>query len=237
MSAGLENPELGGKLIELGVMLLALLGILWGVVQCFLGYRIIRIVLGFYGFIWGLGAGVVLSLSLSIAGPAAIAVVVVCGAAGAVLMVMALYVGIFLLGATLAGGAAHLAAPALLGNAGISAGRAVVVIAGVAGGVVGLLFRRFIIIVLTSLGGAAQVVTGALLVMGDPVTRALGHGGEGRPPLTEILGGRHLVALACWAGLSLAGIVVQYSSAGGREAVRNRDKNLDSLLGHAKADE
>lgn len=241
MVAGMENPEFAGKLVELGVMLLALLGILWGVVQCFLGYRIIRVVLAFYGFVWGLSAGVVLGLALPVSGSAAALVTIVCGVAGAVLMVLALYVGIFLLCATLAGGAVYFAALALLGEAGVSGGRTAAVIAVVAGavvgGVAGLLFRRFIIIVMTSLGGAAQVVTGVLVVTGDPLVQALSRGGQGAPPLAETLTRRHLVAFACWVGLSAAGILVQYSSARGRGSVRKRDKNLDALLAHAKADQ
>jgi len=236
MTAALENPELGGKLVELGVMLLALVGILWGVAQCFLGYRIIRIVLGFWGFLCGLQVGIILGLFVTpIAGPGAIIITVLCGIAGAVLAVLSLYIGIFLLGAGLAAGGALVLHLSLGGGDGRLAWM-ILLAAAVAGGIVALVFRRFVIILTTSLGGAAEVVIGALVVMGDPLALAAGRGALGPGGVRELVTSRHLTALLCWAGLSVAGMVVQYSSARGREAVGKRDKNLDALLAHAKAD-
>jgi len=236
MTAALENPELGGKLVELGVMLLALVGILWGVAQCFLGYRIIRIVLGFWGFLCGLQVGIILGLFVTrIAGPGAIIITVLCGIAGAVLAVLSLYIGIFLLGAGLAAGGALVLHLSLGGGDGRLVWM-ILLAAAVAGGIVALVFRRFVIILTTSLGGAAEVVIGALVVMGDPLALAAGRGALEPGAVRELVTGRHLTALLCWAGLSVAGMVVQYSSARGREAVGKRDKNLDALLAHAKAD-
>jgi len=237
MTAGLENPELGGKLVELGVMLLALVGILWGVAQCFLGYRIIRIVLGFWGFLCGLQVGIILALFVTpISGPGAIIITVLCGIAGAVLAVLSLYIGVFLLGAGLAVGGALVLHLSLGGGDGRLV-RMILLAAAAAGGIVALVLRRFIIILTTSLGGAAEVVVGALIVMDDPLMLAVRRGVLEPGALRELVARQHLTALLCWAGLSVAGMIVQYSSARGREHVRRRDRNLDALLAHAKADQ
>ena len=254
MPPGFEQPEMVTDLprvlsafAEVAVLLASLVAIVWGVIECFFGYRIIKMVLAFYGFMLGLIAGVVYSVFV-MAAPTGMALVITiaCGVIGAVIMVLLLFVGVFLIGA----GQGALLVLLVLVASGASRGRqfaigpdmfrehmVAFIAAGVVGGVIALIFRRFVIIVYTAFQGAGIVVLGALAATEDPVIRALSEGRlTDARQLTGMLGRRHSIALLCWLGLAILGVVVQYSSARTRSVRGERDKNLSQLLERAKSD-
>ena len=221
-------------IINAALAVAVLLMVLWGLVMCFFGYRIIKIVLAFYGFVAGMGAGVLLSVfALQATGISAFLLVLVCGAAGAIVFVLLLHVGIFLLGAALVAGLVWLVAWAV----GRRVPPAWLLAPGLVGGILALVFRRFIVIVFTAFQGASDVVLGALFLMNDPVVRSVPDFFLRQRPLRPALSRTHLVALAAWIGLAVLGMIAQYASAPDRDARRGRNKNLGKLLERAREDQ
>jgi len=175
--------------------------ILLGMLVCFLGYRLLRVVLGIVGFLAGaVGAtwlgGDVLHISrvwLLIAG-------LVGGIVGAVLAAVLFKVGVFILGA--AGGA--LAALALL-----SAPRPLVLVAvAVAGGILTLLLQKPLVSIATAFIGAWGVVAGAFHLAGwYELPDGLGRLGN-----FAGLGQRGLMMLGAWVVLGIIGTIVQLSA-------------------------
>ena len=78
-------------------------GVIVGLIQCFLGYRIFRIVLGLTGFL--MAAGFAGTMGFSLTGNEIMALIfgILGGLIGAGLMVAIYFVGLFLIGAFLGG--------------------------------------------------------------------------------------------------------------------------------------
>ncbi len=192
--------------------LVALASVGLGVVYCFFGYRIFKIILGILGFI--LGASVAAEIALGMFGRGQQIIVILAGlmggVIGAVLMVALYFVGVFLLGAWLG---------SLLGVLLTGGGRGtletiIVLVLAVAGGVIALVLQKWMIIISTSLSGAWGIVSGVLqFITGGfgPVRPFQYH-----PNLRALrpLGVRGYVALLCWLLLGIAGVVVQYKITG-----------------------
>ena len=230
--------------MRLALLLGALLAVVWGLVQCFCGYRLIRIVLAFYGFLGGLLAGTLSALFiLDLTGAAAVVVALAAGVAGAVLLVVLLYANVVLLGAALGALAGALLAgvPVLL-LVSLDADRIprpalyVVVAAALTGAGLALVYRRFVVILLTAAGGALLIALGTLLAVDDPLVIALVTRRPDLPTIRSMLGNTHLIALLCALALALLGFAIQYKTASLRHALNKRDRNLDRLLDRARRD-
>ncbi len=134
--------------------------VLGGALACFAGYRLFRVVLGIYGFL--LGA----MIASSIAGTASTAGMVgsalAGGLAGAVILVLAWFVGVALVGAGLGALLAHLVWSQLY--AGDPPAAAVIAVS-VAGALTSMILQRYVIIVGTAFGGAWTVVVGAVALL------------------------------------------------------------------------
>ena len=137
-----------------------------GLLACFAGYRIFRVVLGIYGFI--LGA----LLATSIVGTehtmwtigAAFAGGLVC----ALLMIAAYFIGVALIGAGIGAGLANVIWAAIGGEPHVL----VVIALAIAGALAALALQRYVIIVATSFGGAQTLVVGAAALMGNRAAAA-----------------------------------------------------------------
>ena len=129
--------------------------LLSGAITCFAGYRLFRIVLGIYGFILGaviassvFGAGNTMGMLVA---------AVVGGLVGAVVLMLAYFVGIALVGAGLG---------ALIGSMVWSAvGRGdppalLIIVVSVVGAIGAMLLQRYVIIIGTAFGGAWTMVLG-----------------------------------------------------------------------------
>jgi len=238
-------PETASAFLQIAVLLSALLAVVWGLVQCFCGHRLIRIVLAFYGFIGGILAGALAGLFLfNLSGTSAVVVALAAGVAGAVLLVVLLYANVVLLGAALGALAGALLAgiPVLLlvspkAHAMPRPALYIVLAAALVGAVLALVYRRFVIILLTAAGGALLIAAGILLAIGDPLALALLTGGRpDLPAIRSMLTQTHLIALLCCLALALLGFAMQYRTAGLRAATGKRDRNLDRLLARARRD-
>ena len=183
--------------------LIIALGILVGLIQCFFGYRIFKLVLGLTGFIVGgaLAGSAVYSISQQVI--TAILVGILGGAVGAVLMVVLYFVGIFLFGAYLG---AVLGA-VLSGMLNSNPEPVLMIILAVISGILTLIFQKFMIIVSTGFNGAWNVVTGiAYFATGIVYTTNFER-------LFRSGGATFYMIVLSWFLLGLTGVIVQYKSA------------------------
>jgi hypothetical protein len=139
----------------------AIVLLLGGIVACFFGYRLFRIVLAIFGFIVGaLAASSVFGVSDT--GPM-IAAALVGGAIGAGLLIAAYFVGVALVGAGLGAVTANFAFAAT----GQDPHFLVLVLFTIAGAVGAMYLQRYFLIVGTAFGGAWTMIVGAMALVGD----------------------------------------------------------------------
>jgi Domain of unknown function (DUF4203) len=133
----------------------AILFVLGGALSCFAGYRFFRLVLAINGFI----AGAALASSMMAASNTAgmVAAAIVGGLAGAIVLVLAYFVGIALTGAALGALATHLVWSQV--GTGDPPWVAVIVIA-ILGAIAAMMLQRYVIVVATAFGGAWMIIVG-----------------------------------------------------------------------------
>jgi hypothetical protein len=130
--------------------------VLGGALACFAGYRLLRIVLGIYGFIVGAAvASSVMGISNTLG---MIVAALLGGLIGAFVLVFAYLVGIALVGAGLGVLIVHVAW-AQMGQPEPPA--VAIVVASLAGAASSLVLQRYVIIVGTAFGGAWTMIVGA----------------------------------------------------------------------------
>jgi len=196
--------------MELMTLLVIMLGlIIFGVVQCFFGYRIFKFTLKLIGFLLGAvlagGIGAVISQEAGVG----ILTALIGGFIGAALMVALHFVGVFLLGASL-GGLLGLFLSALSQNS----PDAVSLILAIIGGVAALIYHKFMIITSTAFAGAWIVVTGIfnfnrwfyVLTSG----RSIYHYDFSFEGLFSSWGTNLFAMVLCWLALGIFGVIVQY---------------------------
>lgn len=132
-----------------------------GLMACFAGYRIFRVVLGIYGFI--LGALLATSIVGSEHTMWTLLAAVGGGLAGALVLIGAYFIGVALIGAGLGALLANLIWAGIGGEPHVL----VVVLLAIAGALAALALQRYVIIVATSFGGAQTVVVGAAALLGN----------------------------------------------------------------------
>lgn len=139
----------------------AVIMLLGGLLACFAGYRVFRIVLAIYGFVLG---GL---LASSLVGPDQtwwlVAAWIGGGLAGALILIVAYFAGVALLGAGIGAAAAHLIWAAFSAEPHLVA----VIVLSIAGALAALALQRYVIIVATAFGGAQTALVGAAALMGD----------------------------------------------------------------------
>jgi hypothetical protein len=181
----------------------AIILLIGGLLACFAGYRIFRIVLGIYGFILGaLFASNVVGGEQS--GAMMLAAAIGGGLVGALLLIAAYFIGVALIGAGIGAGAANLLGAAL----GREPHIVVVIVLAIAGALVALRLQRYVIIVATAFGGAQTVVVGAAALMGSRAAAATAARAIYTVYPLNPMPGTALDAVAAVV-LGLAGIVVQ----------------------------
>jgi hypothetical protein len=182
-----------------------------GVISCFFGYRLFRIVLTISGFI--LGAAMASSIfGVSDTG-AMVAAAIIGGLAGAALLFAAYFVGVALFGAGLG---------ALMANLLFAAGdrdpsALIIVLFSIGGAIASMYLQRYVIIVGTAFGGAWTLIVGALAIFGDRAAMAAAASTDVWVlyPL-DPAPGRQWVRIA-WFVLALIGVAVQMGITGGEK--------------------
>ncbi len=175
-----------------------------GLLACFAGYRLFRIVLAIYGFI--LGA----LFASSLVSPASAWSMVIAALIGGALGALALTIGYFIGVAVLGGGLGALIAHAIWPQLGWGEPRALpLLVCVVVGAILALAFQRYVIIIGTGFGGAWTAMVGVASLLGDPGAR---HAADApnvwiiypfAPPLN------HSVFAIAWLVLGIAGVSVQ----------------------------
>jgi len=187
----------------------ALVLLVSGVVACFFGHRLFRVVLALFGFIIGaLAASSVMGSSSS---TMMLLGAIGGGLAGAGLLMAAYFVGVALVGAALGVTVANLAFAVQDHDPGVL----VVVLFAIAGAVLSMYLQRYVVIVGTAFGGAWTLIVGGMGLAGDRLARTAAAAGTVwvAYPL-DPAPGRRWVAIV-WILLGLAGCAVQLGWTGG----------------------
>jgi hypothetical protein len=177
-----------------------------GLLACFAGYRLFRLVLGIYGFIIGA------SITSSIVGASSMWMLVLSGVVGgllgAVLMMAAYFIGVGLVGAGLAALVLSLLWRVIEGP-GAQPPTLLLVVVAVVGALGALSIVRYVVVFGTALAGAWTLIVGVLALLGSPGAMRASSTGDiwVLYPLDPSPGRWWYVAL--WFGLSLGGAVVQ----------------------------
>lgn len=185
-----------------------------GVLSCFLGQRIFRAVLTMYGFV--LGA----LLGSSFLGDAStwtmVAVVVGAGLVGALILSLAYFMGVAIVGAALGVAVLH----GLYGVLGGDVNPWYVVSVSVAGALAALLVQRYVIVTGTAFAGAWILLVGVLTLMRQIPVNAASKDGWITYPLNPIPGQRWVIL--AWVVLSIVGIAVQLGLMGRAQSAKAR---------------
>jgi hypothetical protein len=182
-----------------------------GLLACFAGYRLFRTVLTVYGFILG---ALVASSVMGTSNTASMVIAAVAGGlVGAVILFVAYFVGVSLVGAALGAFLVHVVWSAI----GSDPHPLIVVAFAILGAVGAMALQRYVIIVGTALGGAWTLIVGVLALNGDRAAMQAAASGDVWIvyPLNPAPG-RPIVLLA-WLVLSLAGLAVQLGVTGRQE--------------------
>ena len=182
-----------------------------GAVSCFAGYRLFKVVLAIYGFI--LGAMLASSMMGATSAATMVIAAIVGGLIGAVVLTLAYFVGIALVGAGLGALVTHVLWQSF--GTGDPPAIAVILLA-VAGAVGSMLLQRYVIIVATAFGGAWTLLVGLFAMTGD--RRAARAALSGTPGDVWILypttaPGQRWVPIV-WVLLGLIGTAVQLGITG-----------------------
>lgn len=203
----MQIPE-GLDLGTSGTVLVAILTIAFGLLNCFFGYRIFRFMLALWGLILGAYVGVTVAGNLADGQLLWVIIGGVVGAIiGAVVMSLLYFVGVFIVGAALGFVLANAVGVAV----GIDMPTLVVIIVAVVVGIIALILQRVVIILATAFTGSWAAISGGLsLLAGTSVTPAELYGdaagaGELIPGLPALL------VLILWLVLAVAGAVTQFA--------------------------
>lgn len=174
-----------------------------GLLACFAGYRLFKVVLGVYGFV--LGALVASSAMGADRGAWMIVAAVAGGALGALVLILAYFVGVALVGAA----AGALLLHVIFASLGREPHVLLAIAAAVAGAAAAMVLQRYVIILTTSFGGAWTMMVGGLALAGNgTAVRAAERGNVWIAyPLNPAPGERWVIA--AWLVLGIAGVVTQ----------------------------
>lgn len=174
-----------------------------GLLACFAGYRLFKVVLGVYGFI--LGALVASSAMGADRGAWMIVAAIAGGALGALVLILAYFVGVALVGAA----AGALLLHVIMASFGRDPHVLVAIAAAVAGAAIAMVLQRYVIILTTSFGGAWTLIVGGLALAGNGTAVRAAERGDVwiAYPLNPAPGQWWVIAV--WLVLGLAGVVTQ----------------------------
>ena len=181
----------------------AIVLVLGGLLSCFAGYRVFRVVLGIYGFILGallassfMGTDQRLYMVLAAVGG---------GIVGALVLIAAYFIGVALLG----GAFGALAANVIWAAAQREPHVFIVILFSISGALGALALQRYVIIISTAFGGAWTTIVGAMALAGDrtAVNATVRNDVWLAYPLSPAPG-EHWV-LIVWVALGMAGAIAQ----------------------------
>jgi hypothetical protein len=129
-----------------------------GLLACFVGHRLFRLVLGIYGFVTGA------LVTMTVMGPAdtqsTVLAMLAGGLAGALILILAYFVGVALVGAALGAIVVHV----IWAELAREPHPLVVIVGTVAGALSAMALQRYVIIFATAFGGAWTALVGGLAI-------------------------------------------------------------------------
>ena len=179
----------------------AIILLVGGLLSCFAGYRVFRIVLGIYGFILGAlvaSSAVGTDRTLWMIGAALGG-----GIIGALILIAAYFVGVALIGA----GIGALAANLIWASFDREPGIIFVVLLSIVGALAALALQRYVIIVATSFGGSQTALVGAAALVAHRRVVDAANAVYSVYPLDPLPGSRW--DMIGWLALGFIGLVVQ----------------------------
>jgi hypothetical protein len=180
----------------------AIVLLIGGVLSCFAGYRIFRIVLGIYGFILG-----ALLASSAMGTDQTFWMIVAAlggGLVGALILIMAYFVGVALVGAGIGAFAANL----IWSGIGREPHLFIVILFSISGALGALALQRYVVIGATSFGGAWTMIVGAMALLGSRAAEAATKNDVWLAyPLDPAPGETWVIFV--WIALGLAGVIAQ----------------------------
>jgi hypothetical protein len=184
--------------------------ILLGILACFAGYRVFRIVLPILGFIIGLGVGAELAARFLgepyLESLTSWVVAIIVGLVFATIAFLWWYVSVAI---TIAGLGYAMGYGAAVGvDAGADAATTIGIIVALIAAVVAIVLRipTAIVIIMSAFWGASAIVGGALVLMGQIDTADLRNGS------VDVVIGESTLLLVAWLALAVVGIVVQWTT-------------------------
>lgn len=181
----------------------AILLLAGGLLACFAGYRLFKIVLGIYGFI--LGALIGSSAMGADQTTWMVLAALLGGILGAAALILAFFVGVALIGA----GAGALLLHVVFATFGREPHVLLVILAAIGAAAAAMALQKYVIVVSTAFGGAWTVLVGGLALAGTRVAVQAAEKGNVwiAYPLNPVPGQRW--ALAAWLVLGAAGLATQ----------------------------
>jgi hypothetical protein len=175
-----------------------------GLVSCFAGYRFFRVVLGIYGFI--VGAVIATTITGGDDATRLILAAGVGGLIGAIILVLAYFVGVALVGA----GLGALSANLIWTQIGSEPHPLVIILFSVVGALVALALQRYVIIVGTAFGGAWGTILGVLAVLGrSSSVEAAARTNVWQAYPTNPFPGQQRNLFLAWVVLGILGVITQ----------------------------
>jgi hypothetical protein len=205
------NDREGNAMLHPTAGIAAAVSVLAGVLICYWGYRIFRVMLGIAGFIAGMWLFYLVGVHFTgHAGVLTIVLMIFGGLIGASLSVAFYFIGVFLIGAL---GGWHVGL-LIAGATGTVFLLVIPIVLAVIGGILAIFFQRLIVTVSTAFIGAWAVVAGGFYLLGS-----------GMPPvelfsrpsqMIATLRGMNPLFVLVWLVLAVTGIVYQYRFPGRR---------------------
>lgn len=191
-----------------------------GLLACSAGYRLFRLVLGFFGFMVG---AMVTTSTLGEAGTWTLVVAaVVGGLVGATLMIAAYFVGVGLVGAGLAVLGLNVIWQAIAGDP----PTALLVLVAVLGALGALSIVKFVVIFGTALAGSWTAIIGGLALRGNEDALRAAAAGDVWVLYPLGPGAADWWLIGLWLGLSLVGVVIQMATSK-KKRKKSKDKAQD----------
>ncbi len=184
--------------------IVALVPLVIGVISCFWGYRLFRVILGIVGF--ALGGFLAGSFAYGLSGGSVIitAVAAIVGAiVGALLVSAVYYLGVFVLGAF--GG--WVLGSIVVGMAGTASRLVTGVVLAALCGILAVIFQKIVIIVATACIGSWNIIAGIYFLATGALYSPYVFWNPSR--MLHLGGVRFFFVFALWLVLSFAGIVFQ----------------------------
>ena len=172
-----------------------------GVITCFWGYRLFKVVLGVTGFVTGGALAWTVLTEAGYGEMVTIAGTLLAALLGAAVLFSLFFGGVFLFGCAMG----LLMAIAILSVLGGELNVVAVSIFSLVNGLVTLWFRKVLVVASTALTGAWSVLSGVAYFAGDLDL----VGGLAKPELLRTQGGLYYAVLALWFLIGMSGIAIQ----------------------------